>query len=184
MRQLRHRDLDHRDLVHHSVHDPVFLQRHQLHQRHQRQDHLNGMDHLNLVHLFRCVVEIVNLVRRHYQQDVVMKDVLQILDEQNLDEGLTFPDVVRHFLVSLVDVQVGAELRHQLKMGYYQDVVVAELRHLLYPKKMDYYQDELQASEFPQLVLQVLQVLQVWQPHSHLESVVLALLLRRQREMP
>ena len=112
MRQLRHRDLDHRDLVHHLVHDLVFLQRHH-HQRHQRLDHLNGMDHLNLVHLFRCEVEIVNLVRRHYQQGVVMKDVLQILDEQNLDEGLTFPDVVRHFLAILVDVQVDVEPHHQ-----------------------------------------------------------------------
>jgi hypothetical protein len=63
-----------------------------------------------MVHLFRCVVEIVNLMRR--QLDVVMMDVLQIRDVQNLDEVLTFLDAVRHFLVNLVDVQVGEEQLH------------------------------------------------------------------------
>ena len=132
MHPLHHRDLDHRDLVHHSVHDLAFLQ------LLQHLDHLNGMDHLMMVHLFRCVVEIVNLVRRR-RQDVVMKDVLQILDELNLDEVLTFQDVVRHFLVNLVDVQVGVELRHLLKMDYYQGVVGVELHCLL---RMDYFRDE------------------------------------------
>ena len=108
MHQLHHRDLDHRDLVHHSVHDLVFLQ------LLQNLDHLNGTDHLKMVHLFRCVVEIVNLDQKHlrHRQDVEKMDVLQILDEQNLDEVLTFLDVVRHFLVNLVDVQVDVELRY------------------------------------------------------------------------
>jgi hypothetical protein len=90
------------------------------------------------------VVEIVNLDRMHrrhrrHQQDVVKMDVLQILDELNLDEVLTFQDEVRHFLVNLADVQVDAEPHHLLKMDCYQDVVDEELRHLL---KMDYFQDE------------------------------------------
>ena len=105
MHLLRHRDLDHRDLVHHLVHDLVCLQLPQF------LDHLNDMDHLMMVNLFRCVVEIVNLNQMH-QQDVEKMDALQIPDEQNLDEVLTFLDVVRHFLVNLVDVQVDEEPRH------------------------------------------------------------------------
>ena len=104
MHLLRHRDLDHRDLVHHLVHDLVFLQ------LLQNLDRLNGTGHLKMVHLFRCVVGIVNLA---HQQDVEKMDALQILDEQNLDEVLTFLDVVRRFLVNLVGVQVDVELLHQ-----------------------------------------------------------------------
>jgi hypothetical protein len=104
----------------------------------QHLDRLNGMDHLMLVHLFRCVVEIVNL-NRMYQQDVEKMDVLQILDGQNLDEVLTFLDAVRHFLVNLADVQVDAEPHHLLKMDCYQVVEDVELHCLL---KMDYFQDE------------------------------------------
>ena len=104
MHQLRHRDLGHRDLVHHLVHDLVFLQ------LLQNLDRLNGMDHLKMVHLFRCVVEIVNLAHR---QDVEKMDALQILDEQNLDEVLTFLDEVRRFLVNLADVQVDVAPHHQ-----------------------------------------------------------------------
>ena len=115
MHQLRPRDLDHRDLVLHLAHDLVDLQ---LLQRLQRLDHLNDMDHSMLVHLFRCVVEIVNLnqmYRNHprHRQDVEKMDALQIRDEQNLDEVLTFLDVVRHFLAILVDVQVDVEPHHQ-----------------------------------------------------------------------
>jgi L-fucose mutarotase/ribose pyranase (RbsD/FucU family) len=105
MHPLHHRDLDHRDPVHRLVHDLVYLQ------LLQHLDRLNDMDHLMLVHLFRCVVEIVNLDQM-YQQDVVKMDVLQIQDEQNLDEVLTFLDAVRHFLVNLADVQVDAEPHH------------------------------------------------------------------------
>jgi hypothetical protein len=122
MLQLRHRDLDRRDLVHHLVHDLVCLQLLQL------LDHLNDMDHLMMASLFRCVVEIVNLDQM-YQQDVEKMDALQIQDEQNLDEVLTFQDVVRHFLVNLVDVE-DVELCHLLKMDCYQDEVDVELRYL------------------------------------------------------
>jgi hypothetical protein len=125
MHQLRHRDLDHHDLVHHLVHDLVCLQ------LLQRLDRLNDMDHLMMEHLFRCVVEIVNLDQMH-QQDVEKMDALQIQDEQNLDEVLTFQGVVRHFLVNLAnlaDVE-DEELCHLLKMDCYQDEVGAELRYL------------------------------------------------------
>jgi hypothetical protein len=106
------------------VHDLAFL----LHRQHrQHLDRLNGMDHLMMAHLFRCVVEIVNLV---HQQGVVKMDVLQIRDVQNLDEVLTFLDAVHHFLVNLADVQVGEELRHLLKRDCYLDVVGEELHHL------------------------------------------------------
>ena len=75
------------------------------------------MDHSMMVHLFRCVVEIVNLnlMHRRYRQDVVKMDALQILDGQNQDADLTFldhRDLVRHFLVNLADVQVDEELHH------------------------------------------------------------------------
>jgi hypothetical protein len=132
MHQLHHRDLDHRDLVHHSVHDLEYLQ---LLQLLQRLDHLNDMDHLMLVHLFRCVVEIENLGRMH-QQDVEKMDALQIQDEQSLGEVLTFQDAVRHFpvnlanLVNLADVE-DVELCHLLKMDCFQDEVGVELRYLL-----------------------------------------------------
>ena len=106
MHQLRHRDLDLRDLVLRLAHDLVFLQ------LLQYLDHLNDMDHSMKVHLFRCVVEIVNLDLMH-RQDVEKMDALQIPDEQNLDEVLTFLDVVRHFLVNLEDVQVDVEPHHQ-----------------------------------------------------------------------
>jgi pyruvate-formate lyase-activating enzyme len=109
------------------VHDLAYLQRLQL------TDHLNGMDHLMMEHLIRCVVEIVNLMR--HQQDVEKMDVQQIPDEQNRDVVLTFLDAVHRFLVNLVnlaDVQVVVEPRHLLKMDYYQDEVGVEPRHLLY----------------------------------------------------
>jgi hypothetical protein len=125
MHPLRHRDLDHRDLVRHLVHDLVYLQ------LLQNLDRLNGTDHLKMVHLFQCVVEIVNpnqMYRRH-RQDVEKMDALQILDEQNLDEVLTFLDEVRHFLVNLADVLVDVEPHHLLKMDCYLDVADEELRH-------------------------------------------------------
>ena len=105
------------------MHDLAYLQRLQC------PDRLNGMDHLMMVHLFRCVVEIVNLV---HQQGVVKMDVLQIRDVQNLDEVLTFLDAVRHFLVNLADVQVDAEPHHLLKMDCYQDAEDAEDAELRY----------------------------------------------------
>ena len=142
---------------------------HLLHRQHrQHLDRLNGMDHLMMVHLFRCVVEIVNQNLTH-QQGVVKMDVLQIRDEQNLDEVLTFLDAVRHFLVNLADVQVDVELHHLLKMGCYLDVVGVELHHLLRLLKMDYFLDEVLAS----VRLKQLQLV-----HSHLKPVVLVQMLR------
>jgi hypothetical protein len=125
MHQLHHRDLDHRDLAHHLVHDLEYLQ---LLQFLQLLDHLNDMDHLMLAHLFRCVVEIVNLDQMH-QEDAEKMDALQIQDELNLDEVLTFQGVVRHFLVNLADVE-DVELCHLLKMDCYQDEVGVELHYL------------------------------------------------------
>ena len=162
MHPLRHRDLDHRDLVHHSVHDLVYLQ------RLQYLDRLNDTDHLMLVHLFRCVVEIVNLDQMH-RQDVEKMDVLQILDEQNLDEVLTFQDVAVHRLV----VVVGVVLFHQLKMDYCLDVAGEELRHQL---KMDCYLDVVQVLEalifLQRLLLQ------------HVSLQILPLLLQRALVVP
>jgi len=122
MLQLRLRDLDHRDLVHHLVRDLAYLQLLQC------LDRLNDMDHLMLAHLFRCVVEIVNPDQMH-QRDAEKMDALQIQDELNLDEVLTFQGAVRHFLVNLAnlaDVE-DVELCHLLKMDCYQDEVGVEL---------------------------------------------------------
>jgi hypothetical protein len=104
MHRLRRLDLDHRDLEHRSVHDLEYRQLLQC------LDRLNDKDHLMKVHLFRCVVEIVNQMRL---QDVGMMDVLQNLDEQNLDVVLTFQDAAHHFPVNPVDVLVGVELHRQ-----------------------------------------------------------------------
>jgi hypothetical protein len=59
--------------------------------------------------------------------DVVKMVALQNLDVQNQDVVLTFLNAVH--LVHQLDVVVDAELRHQLKMDCYQDVVDVELRH-------------------------------------------------------
>jgi hypothetical protein len=122
------------------------------------------MDHSMMVHLFRCVVEIVNLNLMH-RQGVVKMDALQIPDELNLDEVLTFLDEVRHFLV---DVQVDEELRHLLKMDCYPDEVGVELRHLL---KMDCYPDE---------ALALAHLLQVQQVRFRQRPAVQVLVLQRQ----
>ena len=73
-----------------------------------------------------------------YQHLLVVVNLvaLQNLDELNPDVVLTFPDEVH--LLRLLDVQVDAELRCQLRMDYFRDAVVEELRHL---KRMDYFQD-------------------------------------------
>jgi hypothetical protein len=68
-------------------------------------------------------------------------DVQQNLDVQNLDVIRPFLDVVHRFLVNLLVVVADAELRHQLKMDYFQDVVGEELRYQL---KMDCFQVEEQ----------------------------------------
>ena len=96
--------------------------------------HLDVVDHLLVLHLhliykeklvhqlmaLQCVEENLHLLVVE-----ILVDVLQILDELNLDVVLTFQDVVVHHLVVVVDVV----LFHQLKMGYFLDVVVEELRH-------------------------------------------------------
>jgi hypothetical protein len=84
--------------------------------------------------------------------DVVNLVGLQNLDELNLDEDLTC-QVAVHLLHQL-DVQVGADLRHQLRMDCFQVAVDVELRYL---KRMDYFQDaalELLALVQPELLNQ------------------------------
>jgi hypothetical protein len=121
----------------HLVHHPVHLD-------------LNFyMDHYSLVHqlMNQFVVESLN----HLQVDAHLADVQQNLDEQILDEHLTFL-VADHFrehpLVAVVDV----ELHHQLRMDYFLHVVDVELRHQL---KMDYFLDAQSALQELHLVVQV-----------------------------
>jgi hypothetical protein len=68
-------------------------------------------------------------------------------------------DVVHLDVMHLLDVVVGAEQRHQLKMDYCQDVVDVEVHRL---KKMDCYLDVE-----PQVLLEQveLQALSVWNLH-------------------
>jgi hypothetical protein len=73
--------------------------------------------------------------------DVVSLVGLRNLDELNLDVDRTC-QVVVHLLHQLV-VQVDVELRHQLRMDYFQDAVDVELHYL---KRMDYFQDVVQAA--------------------------------------
>ena len=86
---------------------------------------------LELPHQF-----LVGNFRYQYLLDVVNLVGLQNLDELNLDEDLTC-QVAVHLLHQL-DVQVGADLRHQLRMDCFQVAVDVELRYL---KRMDYFQD-------------------------------------------
>ena len=98
---------------------------------HQLKDRLNDMDQkMHLVHLFLQDVTD-NFQDRQYLQDVEYLDALQNLGEQNQGVHPPYLDEVRLFLVVVV---VDVELRHLLKMDYYQDAVGVELRHLL---KMD-----------------------------------------------
>jgi hypothetical protein len=72
--------------------------------------------------------------------DAVKMVALRNLDVQNQDVVLTFLNAVH--LVHQLDVVVDVELRHQLKMDCYRDVVDVELRFLLNRSmKMDCYQD-------------------------------------------
>jgi hypothetical protein len=92
---------------------------------------VNDMDQTMLV-LHQCVVDSFQFL---HLPDEVHPDALQNLDVPNLDALLSFPDEA---LLFLVDVVVGVELRHRLKMDCCQDVVGVELRHRL---KMDCCQD-------------------------------------------
>jgi hypothetical protein len=76
------------------------------------------------------------------------------------------PDVVHLDVMHLLGVVVDAELRHQLKMDYYQDAVDAEVHHLM---KMDCCQDAAQQVH-PELV--VLQKLLVLNLHERLQLVL------------
>ena len=67
--------------------------------------------------------------------------------QQNLD--VVRQVVVRQDEMHLMGVVVDAELRHRLKMDYYQDAVDVEVRHLM---KMDCFQDAVQQVH-PELVV-------------------------------
>ena len=115
---------------------------------------VNDMDLMKLErHL--CVVDSYQFQFQHLLV-VVHLVALQNLDEQNLDAHLPYLDVVHQFLVVVV---VGVELRHQLRMDYFQvlvdlDVVGVELHPLL---RMDYFLGaELQVLQV-QLALLVLE---------------------------
>jgi hypothetical protein len=87
---------------------------------------LNHQHHLRVAGNFR------------YQHQLVVVNLvgLQNLDELNLDVDLTCQDVA-HQLHQLV-VQVDVELRHQLRMDYFQGAVDVELR---FQMRMDYFLD-------------------------------------------
>jgi hypothetical protein len=103
---------------------------------HQLKDRLNDMD--LKMHLHR-LDEIDNYRDRPHLQDVVYLVAQQNQDEQNQDVVLTFRDV---HLEHLRDVVVDVELRRQLRMDYFQDVVDVERLELFHLKlKMDCYQD-------------------------------------------
>jgi hypothetical protein len=88
----------------------------------------------------------------HQMQDAVRLDVQQNLDEQNLDAIPPFLVEVRRFLANLQVVAVDAELRLQLKMDCFLDVVDVELRHQL---KMDCFLDVVLAQMVLMLKQQV-----------------------------
>jgi hypothetical protein len=123
MHHRHHRDRR-RDLVRHQDDHLLQVHRHQLFYM-----DLNYLHQL-MEHLYHQYVEENFLT----QVDVVTMVVQQNLDALNRDVGLTFPHVRIQDVVILVhhllDVVVDAELRHQLKMDYFLDVVDAELRHL------------------------------------------------------
>jgi hypothetical protein len=119
--------------------------------RRQLMDQSCDMDLMHLVHLPHLDVVQIHLDVEH----LFRQDVEQHLDElQNLDEEHLV--VVRQDgLLPLVAV-VDAELRHLLKMDYYQDVV-GEV--LLPQSRMDYYQDVVQLVHLEQVALVVLEQL-------------------------
>ena len=84
-------------------------------------------------------------------------DAQQNLDEQILDEHLTFL-VADHFREHRLDVVVDVEHCHQLKMDYFLHVVDVELHHQL---RMDYFLDAQLAALELHLVAQALLVLVV-----------------------
>ncbi len=103
-----------------------------------------------------------NFQDHQFLQDVVYLDEQQNQDEQNQDVVLTFRDV---HLVYLQVVVVDVELRHQLRMDYFRDVVDVELQVLFHQKlRMDYFQDVEQPVYFQQLALLHLKQVLVQEP--------------------
>jgi hypothetical protein len=90
--------------------------------------------------LIRLQYEVGSFQYQHLL-DVVNLVELRNLDELNLDADLTC-QVVVHLLHQLVE-PVDVELRHQLRMDYFQGAVDVELRHL---KRMDCFQDVVLAA--------------------------------------
>jgi hypothetical protein len=94
----------------------------------QMKDRQNDMDQKMHLH----PLDVTDNFQGHqFLQDVVYLDALQNLDEQNQGEVLTFRDV---HLVHRLDVVVGVELRHRLRMDYFQDVVDVELQELFHQR--------------------------------------------------
>jgi hypothetical protein len=139
---LHRHDLDHHDLVFHLVHDLVLL---------QPMVHLDDNFQQLMEYRYRYEVGIA-MVHLMHLQGVVMVGAQQIPDVLILDEVLTFQDVVLRYLVipvMIVGAEMDVELRHLLKMDYFQDVVGAEPRHQLNQlQKRDYFQDAVQGLHF------------------------------------
>jgi hypothetical protein len=131
---------------------------------HQLMDLNCDMDLMQLVHLLHLdVVQNLDVLDRRHLPDVVHLDVQQNLDEEHLVVvHLDAP----HPLVAVVD----AELRHLLRMDYFQDAVDVELLRL---QRMDYFQDVAllvrQELELPELPVQM----------EHLELLCMQQLQRR-----
>jgi hypothetical protein len=136
--------------------------------------HLDALDHQLLVHQLQMDRwsdmdrQMLNHPRHavgNFQcphlLDAVNLDVLQNLGELNLDADLTC-QVVAHLSHQLV-VQVGAELRHQLRMDYFPGAVGVELRHQL---RMDCFL----AAELVLLALELLQHQEL--PHRFQQQLV------------
>jgi hypothetical protein len=154
------------------VYDQIsYLHSFQMLHRHRRvvvdDHHLDAVVRQLMVHLFpeylfcmenylaHQMCEVQNHFLHQVLQCAVCRDELQNLDVQNLDENQPFQNEVV-LLENLAVFAVVAELRHQLKMDCYLDVVDEELRCQL---KMDCYLDDRQVlGELPAM-LELLQQL-------------------------
>jgi hypothetical protein len=133
---------------------------------HQLMDLSCDMD-LMLVHLLHLdVVQNLDVLDRRHRQDVARLDV-----QQNLDVALL---VVVHLdaLRPLV-AEVDAELRHQLRMDYFLDVVDVELPH---PQRMDCYLDAVRQ--------ELVELLVLLEQRAHLESQCMQQPLMQQLALP
>jgi hypothetical protein len=103
---------------------------------HQLMDLSCDMDQM-LVHLLHLdVVQNLDELDHRHRQDVV-----HLVVQQNLD--VVHLVVVRLGALRPLVAEVDAELRHQLRMDYFQGAVGVELRHL---KRMDCFQDVVLAA--------------------------------------